>query len=227
MPSISFLKSIALVGALTLGVSAAQAATYDFSFTTGATVKTVTGVEVTPLNLTGINGASFASSAAKTVNSAGSVTTTVGSGLGLTLLGSAPALNSPMTIDAVTQTVREMLLFTFNRAVRLVSVTLAGVTDLGQAVGGPKVAIFADPAIGGASGFTGADIMAANGTVTMPGIVDATTMGVGARMDSAFYIAGITVEDIPSEVSPVPLPAGGLLLGSLALVPFLRRKRRA
>lgn len=204
MPSIPFLKSILAAGVLALGVQATEAATYTFSFG---------GVSTTSFSQPGLT----LNVAAQEFNvSGGTKTLTATSGTVATgsASGIGERLNTILTIrpDRVdsygADSLREALSFNFDQAVKLVNVTF---TDI---ITGSTGLVF----IGGTAD-SALNAFAVGSSVNFSGY-SGSSIGIGAKAGAAFYISSITVET-------VPVPAAGLLLGSLVVVPFLRRKRRA
>lgn len=219
----TLLKSIAIAGVLAAGLaSAASAATYSYDLTTlsaGTTSLTVNGLTVT------LGAGTFTGGLNKVVSSApASAITYSSAGLGSTAATSYTSGRQPTTaIDAPASgltNLREFISFSFKQSVRLVSVTLTNILS------GSNLIVLENNAVQDESIFTAASATTYFPTATYD--YYASVFGIGARSTqslaaSSFTISGITVE----YVAPVPLPAGGLLLGSLVLVPFLRRKRAA
>lgn len=135
--------------------------------------------------------------------------------------GNSTAVNSgSYTVGNVTTTYREALLFTFTKQVRILSVTFfvpgSSAVDAFLFDGDPVTATQ------GSDLFTLA-ATSANSNRSLGFSTDFSTQfafGAKAGYANRFFIKSI-------EVQVIPLPAGGILLASALVVPFLRRKRRA
>lgn len=107
---------------------------------------------------------------------------------------------------------REALLFTFTKKVQFEKMAFSDIvagSRLAASLDGTHIVSNAVPQV--------ANVTSRNLTGYSLGIMAVAGATGGA---SGFSIANL-------QVSAVPLPAGGLLLGSALLLPFLRRKRRA
>ncbi len=206
MPRMTVLKTLIAAGAFALGAQSASAATYTFNFGESAGSHFTQG----PLSLdvATMTFAATGGSAKTLVAAPGSELVNELGGLGEFLSGS----DGNSAVNGVSNLTREALNFVFSQAVRLTQVTFFN--------GSGNYIIFTNGA---------GDAVADSGTVaptvnfTSPAY-SGTAIGIGARTNTAFYVSSITVD---TDVPAVPVPAAGLLLGSLVVVPFLRRKRRA
>lgn len=140
---------------------------------------------------------------------------------GAAALTNSTAVNSGSYGPANNKTLfREALLFSFTKAVKIVSVTFF-VPDSASISGfvfdGSPVT-----ATQGSDSFTLAAAAANSLRSYFPTTYTGDAFAFAAKTGAAnrFYIQSI-------EVQVVPLPAGGLLLASAVVVPFLRRKRKA
>jgi hypothetical protein len=199
MVSVLFwVKRIAVIGALALGGTAAGAATVTFDFTGGPARAPTMGFSAGGLDL--LVSADHFSPATGLLTGGGKVTQTAQG------LGERSGKNDSSKLDGNGRS--EILLFAFSSKVVVQNVVFALIGQGSEGVG------FADGTmLGSAAVLPFMDVSAFQLT--------SDNLGIGAATGaSAFRIASITV-------TSVPLPAGGALLASALLLPFLRRKRRA
>jgi len=203
----TILKSFIAAGALSLSVAAADAATVTYTFNASSTPSiTLSGLTL-DLGVAEFN----AGGSTKTLAATAGTLLETASGLGMDL---APG---DSLIDSV-GVKREAVTFHFSQAVMLTNVTFASAT-----IGTDKAFLV----FHGGTSTNPADLFALTGSSFSLGTAYVgTDLGIGAKGGSSFYISSITVQTV-ERLQPVPVPAAGLLLGSLALVPMLRRKRRA
>lgn len=242
MLRMTYLKSILTAGAVALCVQSASAATI-LNFTNTTPVASAnTGTSMTFADIA--SGLSVTVAAGQFTSFDGSMpndTRTV-SANGMDLVTQSirglgeqrttgPAVTLPDTNNSINSGAagsgpslslwREALAFSFNKTVRILSVTFYAPT-----ASAAQGFIFSGPTLSGhqlnddfatATGAAGG-----NRSLSFASYVgNDFAFGAKALPNSNFFIASM-------EVEVVPLPAGGLLLVSaLAALPFLRRKRRA
>lgn len=219
----SLLKSVIAAGILAFGGLAASAAPVTFTFNASSgltTTDVLSGLGVTVSAWT-FNGAG---SDTKTLAVApGSSVTFKANGLGEKLTAS----DTNETINGSGATLREALRFNFTAAVKLMSITVTRLAGSGSLGGG---LVF----VGGTGSVTpGAGDTTFTSATGVPSVVHTFTnpayqgmdLAIGARAGGNFLITSITVDKLP-PVTPVPVPAAGLMLGSLVVLPLLRRKQR-
>lgn len=229
----NILKTIIAAGALALSFTSAQAVPVTFTFGGSSTATSFTDL-ATGLTLNVTSGGFNQTGDYKTLFPAGTVTTqALGLGLGVdlnTATGGAP----PATVNS-SGTFREALSFSFGQSVKLLSVGFANMF-FGANQNGPVVVfeqvganLEADAGSNLLQGPDSFDPTGAFSTVNATSSLDLSAesylgslFAIGAKGGTSFYVSSITV-DIPA----VPVPAAGLLLGSILFVPLLRRKRRS
>jgi hypothetical protein len=231
MLRLNILKTIIAAGALALSFTSAQAVPVTFTFGGSSTATSFTDL-ATGLTLNVTSGGFNQTGDYKTLFSAGTVTTqALGLGVDLnTATGGAP----PATVNS-SGTFREALTFSFGQSVKLLSVGFANMF-FGANQNGPVVVfeqvganLEADAGSNLLQGPDSFDPTGAFSTVNATSSLDLSAesylgslFAIGAKGGTSFYVSSITV-DIPA----VPVPAAGLLLGSILFVPLLRRKRRS
>lgn len=225
------LKTIIAAGALALSFTSAQAVPVTFTFGGSSTATSFTDL-ATGLTLNVTSGGFNQTGDYKTLFPAGTVTTqALGLGVDLnTATGGAP----PATVNS-SGTFREALSFSFGQSVKLLSVGFANMF-FGANLNGPVVvfeqvganleADVGSNLVQGPDSFDPTGAIDTVNTTSSLGLSGESYVGslfaIGAKGGTNFYVSSITV-DIPA----VPVPAAGLLLGSILFVPLLRRKRRS
>lgn len=228
MQSKTLLKTFIAASLLAVSSLAASAATVTFTFDSTDTTASFTqgGLGLTVSSATFVNSGGNARTLTDAPNTSLAFTA---DGLGMMTPGN--------NIDSVrtTDDGREAVKFTFDSVVKLLSVTFTQrETPSGDLVALGTGLVFVD-GLGNGSAPTNSNstVFSVMGTTDFSGkTYSGLSIGIASRPQVApyllgdFFISSIEVEYTP-DVAPVPVPAAGLMLGSLVLLPLLRRKRRA
>lgn len=224
----NILRTIIAAGALALGFASAQAAPVTFTFTGSGTSFTDLATGLT-LN---VGSGGFNVSPDYKVFTAGGSVSTQSQGLGV-VLNSTPL--GPTGTDKLNSSggFREALSFTFGQSVKLLSVGFTQMffnTTNGPVVVFEKVGANLE-ADAGSLTTQGPDSFDPTGTINVANATSSLDLSlagytgsefaIGAKGGTNFFLSSITV-----DIQPIPVPAAGLLLGSIVLLPLLRRKRR-
>ncbi|NBZ90033.1 hypothetical protein [Stagnihabitans tardus] len=238
----NILTTIIAAGALALGLASAQAAPVTFTFTgmSSGSGSTFSFTDLSSGLTLNVGSGSFnvadplvlpPSGNNKTFTAGGSVSTQ-SQGLGV-VLNSTPL--GPTGTDKLNSSsgFRETLSFTFGQSVKLISV---GFTQMFFNTTNGPIVVFEKfganlEANSGDLATQGPDSFDPTGTINVSNptsSLDLSTAGyvgsdfaIGAKGGTNFFLSSITV-----DIQPVPVPAAGLLLGGVVLLPLLRRKRR-
>lgn len=225
------LKSLLVAGLLACTGLAANAANVTFNFNASSTLSATEGT----LELDIVAGR-FSSGGGndKTFASGDALVNFTAKGLGVdNTLAAFESTDTAAVNGANGTNQRDALNFIFSESVKLISVTFQKLNfDAPPSLN--KGVVFVDGA-----GNVSDDTSAGGTGFSMPISVNITTvdfsaldyegfaLGIGARASSTFFISQIVVDQAEAPPPSVPVPAAGLLLGSVFVLPFLRRKRRA